>query len=326
MTRFTPTQGRYLSFIHAYTATIGQPPSMQEIATAMGVSSPSVNGMLKSLAEKGLIRREAGASRAIELLVDSAELPRWKKKIKADFRFWAPKEATREQIDQIIGRIIANRKQNRAASAAMRPKVTKQPVSLADSQVYRFKISLNGFQPQIWRQIETLDVELSEFHEILLHAMGWGGHHLHQFTIDDEDYGNSELCDSDPGTVQNYEGLRISELVETHGEKFAMTWLYDFGDGWEHKVALQKITPLCGDTNAYPRCIGGAHACPPDDVGGVWGFSDFLQSINDPTDSEHEMYREWAGEYDFDAFDAELTSQRMKPMVSRPPRKRRTRK
>ena len=52
---------------------------------------------------------------------------------------------------------------------------------------------------------------------------------------------------------------------------------YDFGDSWQHEIVLEKI--LEPEPNvAYPRCIEGARACPPEDVGGIWGYADFLDS------------------------------------------------
>jgi hypothetical protein len=75
MTDFTPTQGRYLSFIHTYTSRHGCPPAESEIAAAMCVSPPSVNQMVKTLEKKGLILRQPGVPRSIRLLVPEDEIP-----------------------------------------------------------------------------------------------------------------------------------------------------------------------------------------------------------------------------------------------------------
>ena len=66
MNDFTPTQGRYLSYIHTYTVGFGLPPAESEIAAAIGVSPPSVNQMMKMLQKKGLIHREPGLPRSIQ--------------------------------------------------------------------------------------------------------------------------------------------------------------------------------------------------------------------------------------------------------------------
>ena len=80
MADFTPTQGRYLAFIHAYTNLHGYPPAESEIAAAMCVSPPSVNQMVKMLEKKGLILRQPGQPRSIQVLVPEDEIPPWNKR------------------------------------------------------------------------------------------------------------------------------------------------------------------------------------------------------------------------------------------------------
>ena len=74
---FTATQGRYISFIHAYTNLHGCPPAESEIAAALCVSPPSVNQMVKSLERKGLILRQPGVPRSLRVLVPEDEIPPW---------------------------------------------------------------------------------------------------------------------------------------------------------------------------------------------------------------------------------------------------------
>src|SRR5436190_17636662 len=77
MADFTPTQGRYLAFIHAYINLHGYPPAEADIAAAMCVSPPSVNQMVKMLEKKGLVLRHPGEARSLELLVPENEIPPW---------------------------------------------------------------------------------------------------------------------------------------------------------------------------------------------------------------------------------------------------------
>ena len=89
MAEMTLTQGRYLAFIHAYTGGFGLPPAESEIAKAMGVSPPSVNQMMKMHERKGLIRRQQGVPRSIEILVADDAIPKWKgKRITRTVREW----------------------------------------------------------------------------------------------------------------------------------------------------------------------------------------------------------------------------------------------
>ena len=78
---------------------------------------------------------------------------------------------------------------------------------------------------------------------------------------------------------------------------------YDFGDSWEHELLVEKILPPEKGAH-YPRCIKAKRACPPEDVGGVWGYDDFLEAIQDPDHPDHEDMLEWVGgEFDPEAVD-----------------------
>ena len=67
-----------------------------------------------------------------------------------------------------------------------------------------------------------------------------------------------------------------------------MLYIYDYGDDWEHEVVLEKILPVSGKLN-YPKCIGGERNRPPEDIGGIPGYEDFLKNRNNP---EYEYYDE----------------------------------
>src|SRR5882672_2109188 len=73
--RFTPKQGQYLAFIHAYTLVIGRPPAEADLRRFFQVTPPSVHQMVITLERNGLIRRRPGTARSIEVLVDPEALP-----------------------------------------------------------------------------------------------------------------------------------------------------------------------------------------------------------------------------------------------------------
>ena len=72
---FTPTQGQYLAFIDAYTRVALRPPAEADIQRRFGVTPPSVHQMILTLERAGLIRRQPGAPRSIEVLVPPEQLP-----------------------------------------------------------------------------------------------------------------------------------------------------------------------------------------------------------------------------------------------------------
>jgi hypothetical protein len=45
----------------------------------------------------------------------------------------------------------------------------------------------------------------------------------------------------------------------------------------------------------YPCCMDGKRACPPEDVGGVRGYAEFLAAIRDPRHPEHAEWMQWVG-------------------------------
>jgi DNA-binding MarR family transcriptional regulator len=72
---FTTKQSQYLAFIHAYTLVLGRPPAEADMQRHFRVTPPSVHQMILTLERKGLIRRQPGVARSIEVLVDPKALP-----------------------------------------------------------------------------------------------------------------------------------------------------------------------------------------------------------------------------------------------------------
>lgn len=285
MAEFTPKQGQYLAFIHAYTEGFGYPPAESEIGEAMKVSPPSVNQMMKTLERKSLIRRQAGVARSIEILVSPSVIPKWNKRIISTRRAWVQVDSTKRR---------AGRSQDNAT-------------------VYRFKISLENTRPPIWRRLETKDVTLEELHGLIQTAMGWENSHLHQFRIGDTLWTDPRCMEhdlDDLGAI-SYAGVRISDLVSQQGTKLRIHYEYDFGDSWEHLIVLEKVTDAQPGVR-YPRCLDGDRACPPEDVGGVWGFADFLEAITDANHPQHEDLLEWSGPFDPAEFNVEQATRRMR--------------
>ena len=131
---------------------------------------------------------------------------------------------------------------------------------------------------------------------------------MHEFSIGRRRVGPSDLED-----VEDECTVRLSGILARVGSKAVYT--YDFGDSWEHGIVLEKRLPV--DPNmTYPVCTDGQLACPPEDCGGIPGFYDLVEALNDPNHERHEEMLDWIGD-DFDpqAFSVEkvnrvLTSMR----------------
>ena len=180
------------------------------------------------------------------------------------------------------------------------------------SNIYQVQIALKGSKPKIWRRLlVSSDTLLSAFHTIIQLAMGWTNSHLHQF-IHDQNYYSVKMQDDDFWDDYDnidYKGIKISGLLSEEGER--IIYEYDFGDGWEHNITLEKILPVDNEAK-YPVCIAGKMNCPPEDCGGIWGYYRMLEALKNPEDEEYEDYGEWLGD-DFDPayFDKEEINRKL---------------
>ena len=183
----------------------------------------------------------------------------------------------------------------------------------ASERLYQFKITLLESQPPIWRRIQVRNCTLDRFHERIQTAMGWTNSHLHQFEIDGERYGDPELIDDGFEDFECVDSTitKISEIVPKDGKRFQFTYEYDFGDCWKHEVLFEGCLKA-EKGGRYPLCVEGERACPPEDVGGIGGYEEFLEALADPKHEQHDDFVEWAGEFDPEMFDAEKTTKAMR--------------
>lgn len=167
-------------------------------------------------------------------------------------------------------------------------------------RLYQIKVTLLETDPPVWRRLLVRsDMSLLQLHRILQITLGWTDSHLHEFRV-----GGVLFGESDPET----DIRRISEKTTFIADVLRhvddhLLYEYDFGDTWEHDVLLEEVTELHPDAMC-PIVLAGARACPPEDVGGVDGYEDFLRAIADPNHPEYDEYLVWCGgSYDPDTFD-----------------------
>ena len=180
--------------------------------------------------------------------------------------------------------------------------------------IYQVKITLQRIKPPIWRRIQVKDCTLDKLHEHIQTAMGWTNSHLHQFKIGGLLYGDPQLLlegfEDDPEVINSLE-TRLSSVVPGDGKQFRFEYEYDFGDGWEHEVLFEGCLRAKKGAR-YPLCVEGERACPPEDVGGTYGYQQYLEAMVDPDHEEHSDYLEWQGPFDPEAFDARAASKMMR--------------
>lgn len=183
----------------------------------------------------------------------------------------------------------------------------------ASERLYQFKITLLEAQPPIWRRIQVKNCTLDNLHEHIQTAMGWTNSHLHLFEIDGERYGDPELIDDGFEDFHCVDSTvtKISEIVPKDGKRFNFLYQYDFGDNWQHEVLFEGCLKA-EKGGRYPVCVEGERACPPEDVGGIGGFYEFLEALADPKHEQHDNFTEWGGDFDPENFDAKQATKVMK--------------
>jgi Plasmid pRiA4b ORF-3-like protein len=191
---------------------------------------------------------------------------------------------------------------------SFQPNMADQLQSTAES-VYQLKITLQDFRPPIWRRLQVKsNITLGKLHQIIQASMGWTNSHLHGFSIGGVEYGQPlpELGLD----IKNEQRVKLSKVVT--GEKRKFFYTYDMGDSWEHEILVEKVLPH-DPLVRYPVCLTGKRACPPEDCGGVWGYAEFLEAIQQPDHPEHESMLEWVGgAFDSEFFDLDAVNRLLK--------------
>jgi hypothetical protein len=167
---------------------------------------------------------------------------------------------------------------------------------------YLLNIQLVDIEPPVWRRfVVPASITLDRLHDVIQIVMGWTDSHLHEFTIGNKRYTEYPESKEDGLPCGRY---RLGDLIKQKGRTFQ--YLYDFGDGWEHELVLEESRYFNPELRTELACLDGQRACPPEDVGGVPGYFEFLNALKDPNHEEHESYVEWSGgSFDSERFDPE---------------------
>jgi Plasmid pRiA4b ORF-3-like protein/LexA DNA binding domain len=243
---FTPTQGRYLAFIQAYTSLHGFPPAESEIAAALCVSPPSVNQMVKTLEKRGLILRHPGQPRSLEVLVPEEEIPSWNRQ--------KSKRSSARPVDQ---------------SPSSRAPVAKPVASLYVLSVYLSggPVSKKFANKEISRWIEIRgDQTLEQLHDAIFKAYDRWENHAYEFQLGKRPFdpeGPNYGVDGSSSGKKAARDARTTTLddLDLKPERVFGYW-FDFGDDWYHQVQVERIEQAI-PTVTYPRVIKRVGKSPP---------------------------------------------------------------
>ncbi len=148
---------------------------------------------------------------------------------------------------------------------------------------------------------------MAKLDRVIQAALGWTNSHRHEFAVDRKHYGISDdervyetqALDDRRHKVGTVLGEAVSRFGDTH----------DFGDNWRHTVNVDDRLLPDESFNTWTVRIAGQDACPPEVVGGVGGYTGFLEAIPDPGHDEHAAMWQWSGgPFDPCGFDVNATN------------------
>lgn len=149
---------------------------------------------------------------------------------------------------------------------------------------YTLRVTLKHVTPKIYRKFEVpSNITLRHLADLILALMGWSGGHQNAYHIKGLHYRPAYQMTREYGFYGNPESYRrqedytIADVLSQKGKAFELE--YDFGDGWCHEVKLSSVAEYLDDEPHNVCFLKGEGACPPEDVGGPWGYMELLEII-----------------------------------------------
>ncbi|WNS75133.1 plasmid pRiA4b ORF-3 family protein [Bacillus sp. DTU_2020_1000418_1_SI_GHA_SEK_038] len=197
----------------------------------------------------------------------------------------------------------------------------------------QLKVTLRLEKGHVWRRILVpINKTFNNLHDILQAAFGWRNYHLHEFYIYNSETSGHVLsknhsayhqegykpvinlvCNEEAFAYPNEVDMKLDtdiELSEYIPAYKSLKYNYDFGDNWQHDVEVEKV--IDNYHANYPVCLKGEGNTPPEDVGGNYGFEEFLKILADPLHPDHKYMVEWGRIQGYKNFDIEGVNRLLK--------------
>ncbi|MFT3783165.1 MAG: plasmid pRiA4b ORF-3 family protein [Nibricoccus sp.] len=158
-------------------------------------------------------------------------------------------------------------------------------------KAFALRLSVVGCTPRIWRRLLVRETMwLSRLHDCIQVLFDWYDYQTHEFTLDDLRFGNP--LRKDELVVEDDRDVTLADLDLASRDR--LHYAYHFGEGWQVEVRVEKAMVVEKGT-AYPVCLAGERAGPPEDCGGLEAFHDMLACIKEPGTDLGREWLEWLG-------------------------------
>lgn len=172
-----------------------------------------------------------------------------------------------------------------------------------DPFILQLKVVLKHSKPPIWRRIQIpASATFLDLHATIQDSFGWEDYHLHHFIFGErheEPVFIGPRSEDDWAEMLPESKTPVRSWLKNEGD--TCEYEYDFGDGWDHTVLLEKVLSA-NPNNAYPQCIAGKRACPPEDSGGMHGYMQKLEVLAHPKNKYYKEVHDWMGDFEPEHF------------------------
>jgi hypothetical protein len=175
---------------------------------------------------------------------------------------------------------------------------TGAPFDPARPDIVRLRIRLDAVKPTVMRRIEVpVDVTLDSLHETIQAIMPWDNSHPYAFRVRDRHWGIPFPDIHDwYGPIGDARETTLGRVLSEPGLK-VLVYTYDFGDDWQHSIKVERRFSA-EPWEEFPRLIDARGRCPPGDVGGPWGYAEYLAAMSDPDHARRAHWLGWLGRRD----------------------------
>lgn len=158
--------------------------------------------------------------------------------------------------------------------------------------VARLKVTLDDVEPAVIRRLAvSLNLRLDRLHLALQAGLGWANTHLWEFRARGVGWGIPDpKWDRGSGPLDARKATLLKVFEDTSAK--TLTYLSDFGGGWEHTVRIERIEPV-DPAVSYALLIEAIGRCPPEDVGRPLGYDEFLAALANPGHGRRAEMLDW---------------------------------
>ncbi|MEG0844148.1 MAG: plasmid pRiA4b ORF-3 family protein [Romboutsia sp.] len=162
----------------------------------------------------------------------------------------------------------------------------------------RIKSKLDFEKIDISRElIVPLNYTFNDLHSVMQKAFQWQNYHLYEFSIYDKNKEVARIIQYEDEFECDIETLKADKvyLYEYLPKYKNIIYRYDFGDDWTHIIHVEDI--LFDYDKYHAFCVSGNGDSPPEDIGGEWGYYEYLEILKDETHEEYEYMKNLSESY-----------------------------